>query len=995
MKKLLLLIFFCFLKSYTQDARGAIGAKTTATKGVNRAVVIGVSQYIERDLQLKYAQNDAALFRQYLISSQTVLQDHLVYLENENATAIQIIRELSNLLKVSNTGDVVYFYFAGHGDVVDDFGDKEGFLLAADANANQEYYAGGVISLDLLNNKVINHLTQKGVEVVLVLDACHSGFIFEEGTQRNLGTLQAMFEKTTKILSCGPDELSYESGDIQHGYFTYYLVKGLTGHADADANNTIIYREIDDYLYDNVNATVTNTYKKNQTPVVSTLNNRASFVELTNNSNSIAFEEIDKQLQAQNTLASRGLGIQKNATSLLNDPLLEKFSQAINQNRLHSLPNSAYDIYTTAKNSNRFSEDILFKMQTVLLQHLAAPAQQLVNQYIANSSNLPNAETFSKQAINLTKCLALLDKDDLVYKNIQLNALLLEAYASIQTNNYVHFPSAKQKLKTALSIEPNAAYIHDALGTLYNKQHQYDSAFYHFNTAKKLISSWSTPAIKLSESYLDQNLFSQAKIELEKTLSLKGNPAQAYILMGKLNEKQGNYIDAESYYKKALAENENNATAMVLLSTLQKNKGNQKVAKEWLEKANHADTNVVTQQQSLLTYIQDHKLDNRAAELLFLNTIEKDPNNATYVYEYAEFLRQKKESLAKLNQALTLYDKAITLNPFYTKAYAGKGTLLMSKRKPKEAHNAFLQAIDKNTLEAEPYYLYANFLLQNNKSEEAKSYYVKAISKNDFYFDAYASLIAVYEKENHTDKAIQLLENSIAKYPTTVDFYRLLGNTYFSKGEYTKAILIYQKAIAIDQTYTTTYTNLGYSQLQNNNVNDAKHSFSKAATANPDENKTSEIASVILTMAKQKEQFGTPAEAKNMYKLAYEIDYTVQSGLPYATYLYLQEDSSAFDIIMSLDQRKDVLDWTNEVLDLLLKSAIDTNQPEKADIYYNAIVTRNKQPDKLLLGIYHIYRGNRTEGITLIKQTNLKLLQSSQLKEHYSQHTINHYILMQ
>ena len=83
-----------------------------------------------------------------------------------------------------------------------------------------------------------------------------------------------LFENSTKILSCGPNELSFESADLGHGYFTYYLVKGLVGNADSNTDNSLQYRELDDYLYDNVYTTVSKKHKQNQTPVLRTQNDR-------------------------------------------------------------------------------------------------------------------------------------------------------------------------------------------------------------------------------------------------------------------------------------------------------------------------------------------------------------------------------------------------------------------------------------------------------------------------------------------------------------------------------------------------------------------------------------------------------------------------------------------------------------------------------------------------------------------------------------------------
>jgi len=42
--------------------------------------------------------------------------------------------------------------------------------------------------------------------------------------------------------------VSKESDDLKHGYFTYYLLKGLKGAADVDRDGFIDVNEISSYL---------------------------------------------------------------------------------------------------------------------------------------------------------------------------------------------------------------------------------------------------------------------------------------------------------------------------------------------------------------------------------------------------------------------------------------------------------------------------------------------------------------------------------------------------------------------------------------------------------------------------------------------------------------------------------------------------------------------------------------------------------------------------
>lgn len=977
------------------DARGSVGTQTNTSEiGVKRAIIVGISNYTEDKLKLKYAENDAALFRDYLSKVEKLPEENIVYLGNEDAVAPNIVRELSAILKKSQEGDLVYFYFAGHGDVVDDFGEKEGFLLAADANANQEYYAGGVIPLDLLNNKVVGNLTNKGVKVILILDACHSGFIFEEGTQKNLGTIQAMFENATKILSCGANELSYESGDLQHGYFTYYLVKGLMGTADANTDNNLIYRELDDYLYNNVNATVSKKHNKQQTPILRTQNDRATLKTIAPNDNLIAFDDMQKQLKTNQGIASRNVGITRAESSELNHPLVKKFNTAIEMERYHGSDNSAFEIYLSAKKSHELSEGILNKMQSILIRDLSSSAQQLINDYIDGTTLLPQGREFQKQARNLEVCLELLEKDNLIRDRIYTSKLLLEAYSTIRSKSYAGYKTAKKKLQEGLKIEPRAAYIHNALGTVYNYEETYDSAHYHFNEAKKLIGTWSTPNDNLAENWLDQYQYEEAKTQLEQSLGLNGNHVNTYIQLGELNEKQGKYQEAETYYKKALEVDSKNTSALRKMSGLQQTKGNLNTASEWYHRAIKADSINTVMETGLLNYIEKNNLDNATAEKLLLNAIDYEPDYSSVYTQYADYLRLNNDKLARLKLADSLYGQAISKDPHNAWAYAGRGWLYQDLRRTAKANQVFQEGIKNNPNKPDAYYYYANFLKGNHDFSQAETYYKQAIGKDPLHLPTYTNLIDLYTTNNQQGKSFALLNELTQKYPKAPDFWNLLGNTYFSKNEYSKAIDAFNQAIALDASYAKSYTNLGYSELQTNQYESAKKNYLRANNSNPYANKTSDIAEAIIGMAKSKENFGAPDDVEQLYRLASELDDTAKSGLPYAHYLYLKGDAkTSYETTENLLSKTDATKWQIDILELLVKCAIDNNAVSNADKYFTQLINKDKNPDLLLAGVYSIFKGDQQKGYDLIRHTNPEILRSTKLKGLYSQHTIETYIL--
>ena len=95
--------------------------------------------------------------------------------------------------------------------------------------------------------------------LIFIADACYSGASGGR-TISIAGGLRAVISdkfldrissgKGRVILTAsGANEVSAEKPEMQHGIFTYYLIRGLEGEADADRDGLITVDEIYNYVY--------------------------------------------------------------------------------------------------------------------------------------------------------------------------------------------------------------------------------------------------------------------------------------------------------------------------------------------------------------------------------------------------------------------------------------------------------------------------------------------------------------------------------------------------------------------------------------------------------------------------------------------------------------------------------------------------------------------------------------------------------------------------
>ena len=110
--------------------------------------------------------------------------------------------------------------------------------------------------------------------------------------------------------------------------------------------------------------------------------------------------------------------------------------------------------------------------------------------------------------------------------------------------------------------------------------------------------------------------------------------------------------------------------------------------------------------------------------------------------------------------------------------------------------------------------------------------------------------------------------------------------------------------------------------------------------------------------------------------------------------LYLNNESAlAFEKAKTLYNLEAPDKLKVENLKLLVKAAIDNQDKEQADLYFNKLLKKNTIPDFLFAAVYYRFKGDFQKGNTYIRKSNPQLLHSNKLKEIYSQNTINTYII--
>ncbi len=230
--------------------------KVTVNIPQSYALVIGIAHYknLPASEQLKYPDRDAESIYTVLISPEggQFPPDHVHKLINSQATLANIRYQLETWLpKVTKPDDRVLIYFAGHGFI------SKGVAYLAPYNLDVSNIPNTALPMDELGKDIGGRI--KGKWKVLLTDACHSGAITPEDNLTGVNHQLIHLNQSLFSLTASRDrEQSFESAKWGggHGIFTYYVVKGLEGQADANGDGIVTADELDEYVRENVrNAT--------------------------------------------------------------------------------------------------------------------------------------------------------------------------------------------------------------------------------------------------------------------------------------------------------------------------------------------------------------------------------------------------------------------------------------------------------------------------------------------------------------------------------------------------------------------------------------------------------------------------------------------------------------------------------------------------------------------------------------------------------------------
>ncbi|MBK7679300.1 MAG: caspase family protein [Chitinophagaceae bacterium] len=586
---------FCFFllgTSFAQPGeRGLIVKKDTAAiTGNTYAIIIGISDYkVVPDLQ--YAHKDAQAFEDFLLTEAggKVPKANIETFLNDNATRNNVGDAISVIARKAKPGDRVWFFFAGHGDMEDLTQIENGLLLLYNS-PNGNYFGMNDDVLEILDLKrYLSPLSQKGIEMIFIVDACHSGNLTGgvEGVKQTGSALMSSWGREYKILSCQPDQLSLESSEYGggRGLFSLQLEEGMKGLADADGNGKITMFELQSYIQTNV--AKYSEYK--QIPMVSGDLSKSFFKV-----DPLILTALKKQ-KAENypmlALANTKGNEDKYIDSL--DPAGKKiyfsFKQNLDAKKLiwPKDTNALRDYRAFVKKYK--DNPLITTMRRTLAASLNERFNGIVGPLLKGQTSYSTRSECYYAAMELDSCLNLLGDQHYMYTNLKARKLymdamaltwalsdneynfgwketvqksitLLEESATLESNaaytlsalgiSYLflfEFEKANQVFQKYIDLRPNDYYAKFSLGLIYAKLKQFDKAEDLFETLLKIDPDNLSVKLQLCEIYENNNKPQKSLAISDRLIASPGEKTYGYFTKGTIYSRQ-NRLDSAVYY---------------------------------------------------------------------------------------------------------------------------------------------------------------------------------------------------------------------------------------------------------------------------------------------------------------------------------------------------------------------------------------------------------------------------------------------------------------
>jgi tetratricopeptide (TPR) repeat protein len=898
-----LLKYFCFILLLTflsQQSFAQAPPKprdSTIAGPQTFAMILGISKY-KHVRELQYADKDAELFRDFLKSPAggSLSDDNIFMLLNEQALSTNFWSKGNKWIKAKSLrkGDRLFIYLAGHGDAIDE---DEFFFLTYETNPagdKNNYLAGGSIQLFNLKSRITEY-TGNGVEVYFIMDACRSNEL-PGGKDGQAALTNAITQKTSgevTMLATGAGQESYEDGKIGHGLFTYFLVDGLSGEADASKDKKVSLFELKSYIDKNVPSFALTKFNKKQDPYICCPQTADPMIA------QIDTAYLRKWIMTKEKYLKSGgnaFRMRYKYRGIYEDTLLvntyNRFNKAVKESKLTG-PQSAeffYDQLAKKYPGDPYTSDA----QSTLAAEFVNVSQEKINLYLdcrdaatiqkirsqmsetgaeettqeeEEDAGLDRMEKIARQefyeiGLLLEKAIKLIEPDDPQYaKSLTGRMFFFKARGYFgRDRKTVDIRQAFQYAYNAAATERDAAYLMNTLSSLHMDNHRYDSAIYYALKAIEKAPKWRYPYVNLAFSYRSLAQADLATKYYRKAIELDQKNSDAWVDLGSYYHTLNRADSAIFYYRQALILEPKNTYATNNIGWIYLGRKKNDSAVAYFRKSIALDPKFINAYNGMSkAFIEKRQYD--SARVYFDRAFTNYQDKATVNIYVGNFYKQIKE----YDSALNYYRRAIAFDPSYEEPYNNMGRIFFETKKydSAKAYYDLARAVNpysafslintglvfREQKQMDSTYSYfqrainlepGNNIILNNlgvifkqdkKYDSAKSYFKRALQIRPDYLPAYNNLMRLFKELDQVDSVTNFLKDNRGFNDANSGSLNEVGLAFLDLKRFDSARTYLRKSISFDPSNANSYGHMGLVFLRENKKLDSARIYLRRALA--------------------------------------------------------------------------------------------------------------------------------------------------------------------
>jgi uncharacterized caspase-like protein len=193
---------------------------------------IGINQYTDSNVNLKYAVKDAKDWEEKLKTQSATLYKpqniHYSLLTDREATKTNIVNKVNELSNTIKPQDSFILFVAGHGVLLQ----NQYYMLTHD-------FSGQVSDANMISSNEIVEMSKKikSLSQLFIFDTCHAGGVDYIISGLYDARMSVLAKKMgLHIYASANDKQAAMDGYKGNGLFTYTLLNGLNNNKEADKN---------------------------------------------------------------------------------------------------------------------------------------------------------------------------------------------------------------------------------------------------------------------------------------------------------------------------------------------------------------------------------------------------------------------------------------------------------------------------------------------------------------------------------------------------------------------------------------------------------------------------------------------------------------------------------------------------------------------------------------------------------------------------------------